>query len=148
MERMLQRNAIRHMSGLQKAILQSLSTMLHPRQRAKKTVGVPYLDVVHAVAADKTTVTMNLCQLMRRGLVLLFVPPGGWTRYVALTEQGQEYVRFLDQAARQPKAKEAPRAMEEHEEPTRRQHASTRRRARSRERRQGRDDRRARQRFR
>lgn len=144
MERMLQHKAIRHMSDVHKSILQSLAILLYRRPSAQQAAAVPYLDVVHAVAADKTTVTTTLCLLMRRGLVRLFVPPGGWTRYVALTEQGQEYVRFLAQGDRQPRVLGDRRDMGEHEEPERRQRIPARRPERQRSRRQRRDDRRPR----
>jgi hypothetical protein len=146
MDRMPQHNALRPMSGLQKAILQALFTLLHRRPPAP-TVGVPYLDVVHAVAADKSTVTMALRQLMRRGLVRLFVPPGGWSRHVGLTVPGQEYVRGLSQEAQPPRAKHAPGERAEPEEPERRQRAPVRQRNRRRDKWQGRENRRARQRF-
>jgi hypothetical protein len=85
---------------------------------------------------------------MRRGLVLLFLPPGGWTRLVALTEQGHECVRLLAVADRQPRVPRYPRELEPHYGLERRQRAPGRRRDRSREKRQRRDDRRIRQRLR
>jgi hypothetical protein len=145
---MLQPTSIRHLSSLQKAILQALSTVRHRRQPAETTAGVPYQDVVQAVAADKTTVTTSLRQLMRRGLVLIFVPPGAWTRWVALTAQGQEHVRFLARGAQQPSAQADTNGREEHAWGEKRQRLSTKRRDRSRSRRQSRDERRTRHRFR
>ena len=148
MERMLQHQAVRHLSELQKSILQALSAALRRRHRAEQPVGVPYLDVVHAVAADKATVTTTLCQLMRRGLVLIFLPPGGWTRLVALTEPGQECVRLLPSEDRQPRASRYPSDMAAYNGFERRQRAPLRRRDRGRERPQRKDERRARQRLR
>ena len=148
MERTPQSQAIRHLSELQKSILHSLSTALHRRHRVAKAMGVPYLDVVHAVAADKPAVTAALCQLMRRGLVLLFLPPGAWSRWVALTEQGQECVKSLVIGDRQPRAPRGTSDVAAHSGLERRQRSPVRYRDRQREKRQRKDDRRTRQRFR
>ena len=50
---------------------------------------------MQALKADKSSITAGLRQLMRKGLVLLTLPRGGWTRYVALTEQGKAYAKTL-----------------------------------------------------
>jgi hypothetical protein len=100
------------------------------------------------VTADKTAVTTTLCQLMRRGLVLISLPPGGWTRLVALTEQGQECVRLLPLEDRQPRGPRYPSDLAAHNGFERRQRVPVRRRDRSRDRLPKKDDRRTRQRLR
>jgi DNA-binding MarR family transcriptional regulator len=92
------------LSGLQLAILRSLYADL--RRHPKTTLGVPYSDLLRTTNADKMSITTNLRQLLRKGLVLLTVPPGSWTRCVTLTEQGQAYARTLpgSEVHRNPKA--------------------------------------------
>jgi DNA-binding MarR family transcriptional regulator len=92
------------LSSLQLAILRSLSADL--RRRPRTTTGVPYSDLLHATNADKMSITTSLRQLMRKGLVLLTVPRGSWTRCVTLTEQGQAYAKTLPsiESRRDPKA--------------------------------------------
>jgi DNA-binding MarR family transcriptional regulator len=81
------------LSSLQLAILRSLYA--DRRRRSSTTAGIPYSDIVQALKADKPSITAGLRQLMRKGLVLLTLPRGGWTRYVALTEQGEAYAKTL-----------------------------------------------------
>jgi DNA-binding MarR family transcriptional regulator len=81
------------LSGLQLTILHSLYAAL--RRQSSATAGVPYSDLVRALHADKTNVTDGLRQLLRKGLVLLTLPRGSWTRHVMLTEQGKAYAKTL-----------------------------------------------------
>jgi DNA-binding MarR family transcriptional regulator len=92
------------LSGLQLAILRSLYA--DPRRRPETTAAVPYSDLLRTTNADKMSITTSLRQLMRKGLVLLTVPRGSWTRCVALTEQGQAYAKTLPhlESHRHPKA--------------------------------------------
>jgi DNA-binding MarR family transcriptional regulator len=92
------------LSGLQLAILHSLYADL--RRRPRTTTGVPYSDLLRTTNADKMSITTSLRQLMRKGLVLLTVPRGSWTRCVSLTEQGQAYAKTLPsiESRRHPKA--------------------------------------------
>jgi DNA-binding MarR family transcriptional regulator len=80
------------LSSLQLAILHSLYA---DRHRSSTTTCIPYSDIVQALKADKPSITASLRQLMRKGLVLLTLPRGGWTRYVALTEEGKAYAKTL-----------------------------------------------------
>jgi DNA-binding MarR family transcriptional regulator len=81
------------LSGLQLTILHSLYAAL--RRQSSATAGVPYSDLVRTLHADKTSITDGLRQLLRKGLVLLTLPRGGWTRHVMLTEQGKAYAKTL-----------------------------------------------------
>ena len=81
------------LSGLQLAILHSLYAAL--RRQADATAGVPYSDLVRTLHTDKSSITDGIRQLLRKGLVLLTLPRGGWTRYVMLTEQGKAYAKTL-----------------------------------------------------
>jgi hypothetical protein len=81
------------LSGLQLAILHALTAAL--RRHPKAADGIPYSDIVRAVHADKDSITLGLRQLMRKGLILLTLPRGGWTRQVTLTEQGKAYTKTL-----------------------------------------------------
>jgi DNA-binding MarR family transcriptional regulator len=81
------------LSGLQLTILHSLYTAL--RRQADATAGVPYSDLVRTLHTDKSSITDGIRQLLRKGLVLLTLPRGGWTRYVMLTEQGKAYAKTL-----------------------------------------------------
>ena len=81
------------LSGLQLTILHSLYAAL--RRQADATAGVPYSDLVRTLHADKISITDGIRQLLRKGLVLLTLPRGGWTRYVMLTEQGKAYAKTL-----------------------------------------------------
>jgi hypothetical protein len=81
------------LSGLQLAILRSLTAVL--RRHPKAAEGIPYSDIVRAVHADKDSITLGLRQLMRKGLILLTLPRGSWTRQVRLTEQGKAYTKTL-----------------------------------------------------
>ena len=88
----------RHLSNLQRTILQWLASDARSRYAADATGGVPYGDIVRAMTADKSSVTTNLRQLMRLGLVVITMAPGGWTRCVFLTEQGRASVTALAKA--------------------------------------------------
>jgi DNA-binding MarR family transcriptional regulator len=81
------------LSGLQLTILHSLRAAL--RHESDAAAGVPYSDLVRTLQADKTSVTDGIRQLLRKGLVLLTLPRGGWTRYVMLTEAGKAYAKTL-----------------------------------------------------
>jgi DNA-binding MarR family transcriptional regulator len=81
------------LSSLQLAILHSLYA--DRRRQSSTTAGIPYSDIVQALKADKPSVTAGLRQLMRKGLVLLTLPRGGWTRYVTLTEAGKACAKTL-----------------------------------------------------
>ena len=81
------------LSGLQLSILHLLYAAL--RRQAEATAGVPYSDLVRTLHADKSSITDGIRQLLRKGLVLLTLPRGGWTRYVMLTEQGKAYAKTL-----------------------------------------------------
>ena len=85
------------LSGLQLTILHSLYAAL--RRQADATAGVPYADLVRTLHADKSSITDGIRQLLRKGLVLLTLPRGGWTRYVMLTEQGKAYAKTLPSTA-------------------------------------------------
>ena len=103
MERRQQRPATRHLSGLQRSLLQWLYADLRRRHRTGgEAEGVPYATIVQAVAADKASVTTALRQLMRKGLVLTTLPRGGWTRWVTLTEQGRASASSPAQDERKP----------------------------------------------
>ncbi|MGQ4809138.1 hypothetical protein NKDENANG_02540 [Candidatus Entotheonellaceae bacterium PAL068K] len=105
MERRHQHPAKQYLSGLQQSLLQWLYTDLHQRYRTDGNIkGVPYPDILRAVTADKASVTTALRQLMRKGLVLITLPRGGWTRWVRLTEQGKAYANTLAITERQPSA--------------------------------------------
>ena len=88
----------RHLSNLQRTILQWLASDARSRYAADATGGVPYGDIVRTMTADKLSVTTSLRQLMRMGLVVITVAPGGWTRCVFLTEQGHTSVTALVKA--------------------------------------------------
>lgn len=88
----------RNLSNLQRTILQWLATDARSRHGVDDTGGVPYGDIVRAMTADKNSVTTTLRQLLRKGLVTIIVPPGGWTRCVLLTEQGRASVTALPKA--------------------------------------------------
>jgi DNA-binding MarR family transcriptional regulator len=94
------RPAKRHLSELQKTIMQWLYTERRRRQRKGDTVPVSFPAVVEGVNTDKASVVTGLRQLMRKGLVEVNLPRGAWTRYVELTEQGEEHASTLVQAAR------------------------------------------------
>jgi len=94
------RTAKRHLSDLQKTILQWLYTESRRRQRKGDTVSVSFPAVVEAVNTDKASVATGLRQLMRKGLVDVNLPRGAWSRYVELTEQGEEHAYTLVKAAR------------------------------------------------
>jgi DNA-binding MarR family transcriptional regulator len=128
MEHRPQHQAIRRLSNLQQAILQSVSAHLQRRRRAGKAAVVPYQEIVQTVAADKSTVTTHLCQLLRQGLVQLVLPPGGWTRCVTLTEQGQDCVRRFSAEKRQPDVTPVVRASSAPARSEKRQRPPTRRR--------------------
>jgi DNA-binding PadR family transcriptional regulator len=101
LERLQQRTARLHLTGLQKSILQRLYSDRHQRQDGEAH-GVPYTRLIGTVTADKARVTTTLRQLMRQGLVAITLPRGAWTRCVALTEQGSAYARSLLQGERRP----------------------------------------------
>jgi DNA-binding MarR family transcriptional regulator len=84
------------LSSLQLAILRALHADL--RRHPGTTAGIPYFHVVQAIKADKASITTGLRQLLRKGLVSLTLPPGSWTRHVMLTEEGQAYVKTLQNA--------------------------------------------------
>jgi len=94
------RTAKRHLSDLQKTIMQWLYSEKRRRQRQGDTVSVSFPAVVKAVNTDKASVATGLRQLMRKGLVDVTLPRGAWTRYVELTEQGEEHAYTLVKAAR------------------------------------------------
>jgi len=94
------RTAKRHLSDLQKTILQWLYTESRRRQRKGDTVPVSFPAVVEAMNTDKASVATGLRQLMRKGLVDVNLPRGAWSRYVELTEQGEEHAYTLVKAAR------------------------------------------------
>jgi hypothetical protein len=94
------RTAKRHLSELQKTIMQWLYTERRRRQRKGDTVPVSFPAVVEGVKTDKASVATGLRQLMRKGLVEVNLPRGAWTRYVELTEQGEEHAYTLVKAAR------------------------------------------------
>ncbi len=95
----------RNLSSLQKTILQWLYTDYQRRQSAGEGLETPYTDIVRAVAADKTGVTLTLRQLMRRGLLVITLPRGRRTRCVILTEEGKASVKALATDKRQSGAK-------------------------------------------
>jgi DNA-binding MarR family transcriptional regulator len=84
---------------LQRTILQWLASDARSRYGADETSGVPYGDIVRALTADKSSVTATLRQLLRKGLVVITIPPGGWTRCVFLTERGRASITALAKAA-------------------------------------------------
>jgi DNA-binding MarR family transcriptional regulator len=84
------------LSNLQLAILRALHADL--RRHPGTTAGIPYFHVMQAIKADKASITAGLQQLLRKGLVSLTLPHGSWTRHVVLTEQGQAYVKTLQNA--------------------------------------------------
>jgi DNA-binding MarR family transcriptional regulator len=92
------------LSSLQLAILRALYADLH--RRPGTTTAVPYSDLLRTTNANKMSITTSLRQLMRKGLVLLILPRGSWTRCVILTEQGQAYAKTLPriEPRRNPKA--------------------------------------------
>lgn len=94
------RPAKRHLSELQKTIMQWLYTERRRRQRQGDTVPVSFPAVVEGVNTDKASVVTGLRQLMRKGLVEVNLPRGAWTRYVELTEQGEEHASTLVKATR------------------------------------------------
>jgi DNA-binding MarR family transcriptional regulator len=96
----LPRTAKRHLSELQKMIMQWLYTERRRRQHKGDAVPVSFPAVVKAVNTDKASVATGLRQLMRKGLVEVTLPRGAWTRYVELTEQGEEHASTLVNAAR------------------------------------------------
>jgi hypothetical protein len=94
------RAAKRHLSELQKTIMQWLYTERRRRQRKGDPVPVSFSAVVEGVNTDKASVATGLRQLMRKGLVDVTLPRGAWTRYVELTEQGEEHASTLVKADR------------------------------------------------
>ena len=94
------RTAKRHLSDLQKTIMQWLYSERRRRQRKGDTDPVSFPAVVQAVNTDKASVATGLRQLMRKGLVDVTLPRGAWTRYVGLTEQGEEHAYTLVKASR------------------------------------------------
>ena len=130
----------RHLSNLQRVILQWLSSDPRSRYGADATGGVPYVDIVRAMTADKSSVTTSLRQLMRQGLVVITVPPGGWTRCVFLTEQGRASVTVLAKAEQKRRFRLFANDLTESEPDEGRWRASFRRRDRQREARQHEDE--------
>jgi hypothetical protein len=94
------RAAKRHLSELQKTIMQRLYTESRRRQRQGHSVTMSFPAVVEAVNTDKVSVATALRQLMRKRLVDVTLPRGAWTRYVGLTEQGEEHAYTLVKASR------------------------------------------------
>ena len=129
-----------HLSNLQRTILQWLASDARSRYAADTTGGVPYGDIVRAMTADKSSVTTNLRQLMRLGLVVITMAPGGWTRCVFLTEQGRTSVTALAKVEQKRRFRLFTDDLTESEPYEGRWRASFRRRDRQREARQHEDE--------
>ncbi len=93
------------LSGLQKSILQWLRSEQRRRHSTDNAMGIAYPELVRALDAGKAPVTTGLRQLMRRALVVVTLPRGGWTRYVHLTEEGETEAKALSQDERQQRPK-------------------------------------------
>jgi hypothetical protein len=84
-----------HLSHLQKSVLHWLRTELRHRRRAGDHGGVPYPELVRGLDTDKTSLATSLRQLLKKELVTMTLPRGGWAWHVALTKQGEEHAQGL-----------------------------------------------------
>ena len=80
------RPARRHLSDIQQRMLIWLQDELQRRTDAND--GIPFPALVQAMRTDKLNVMTSLRQLMRKGLLVVTLPRGAWTRYIDLTGLG------------------------------------------------------------
>ena len=100
-ERPPKREASLRLSSLQQSILHWLQQELRRRQRAGDAGMVPYPDLVNALTADKASITSEVRHLLRKGLLSVILPTGGWVRYVMLTDKGAAQAKSLSGSGQQ-----------------------------------------------
>ena len=113
-EREPQRLARRHLSDLQQRMVQWIQDDLRRRQKLGED-GVPFPELLLGMATDKASVLASLRQLMRKGMVTVELPRGGWTRMVGLTELGTAQAHRLTHQARTPEEPKKRRRAEKRE---------------------------------
>ncbi len=84
-----------HFSHLQKAILRWLYREGQRRQRSDETTTVAFAILVNGLKAEKTEIVMSLRRLMKKAFLEVTLPRGAWTRYVSLTDKGEQYAKML-----------------------------------------------------
>ena len=94
-ERPPKRETPLRLSSLQQSILHWLRNELRRRQRAGDAGMVPYPELVRALTADKASITSEVRHLLRKGLLGITLPTGGWVRYVMLTDKGEAHAKIL-----------------------------------------------------
>ncbi len=94
-ERPPKREASLRLSPLQQSILHWLRNELRRRQRAGDAGMVPYPDLVHALNADKASITSEVRHLLKKDLLGVTLPAGGWVRYIMLTDKGEAHAKTL-----------------------------------------------------
>src|SRR5713101_6645800 len=94
-ERSPQREASLRLSPLQQSILHWLRNELRRRQRAGDAGMVPYPDLVRALHADKASITSEVRHLLKKDLLGVTLPAGGWVRYIMLTDKGEAHAKTL-----------------------------------------------------
>lgn len=94
-ERPPKRETALRLSPLQQSILHWLRHELRRRQRAGGPGMVPYPDLVRALDADKANITSEVRHLLKKGLLTVTLPSGGWVRYVVLTDKGDTHAKSL-----------------------------------------------------
>jgi hypothetical protein len=100
-ERPPKREAALRLSSLQQSILHWLQQELRRRQRAGDAGMVPYPDLVRALTADKASITSEVRYLLRKGLLGVTLPAGGWVRYIMLTDKGAAQAKILSVSGQQ-----------------------------------------------
>jgi len=90
-----QRQTSLRLSPLQQAILHWLGHELRRRQRAGDAGSVPYPELVRAIDADKASITSEVRHLLKKDLLGMSLPSGGWVRYIVLTDKGEAYAKTL-----------------------------------------------------
>jgi hypothetical protein len=90
-----ERDTALRLSPLQQSILHWLRNELRRRQRVGDPGHVPYPDLVRAMNADKASITKEVRHLLHKDLLGMTLPPGGWVRYIGLTERGEAQARRL-----------------------------------------------------